>query len=86
MDAYYKRIFSTIAESAARAANTFYECPTCSEITYTFIEDGKRSCFRCKFDNIDTPVRCTGCLFGCYSCTNFNTKHNVICVSYDHSE
>ena len=59
-----------IAEEAAHAANTFYTCPICKERVYTFIENGKRMCFRCKFDYSESYIRCTGCLLGCYACKN----------------
>ena len=60
-----------VAEEAAHAANTFYRCPTCSERVYTFIENGQRICFRCKFDYSEPSIRCSGCFIGCHACKNY---------------
>jgi len=64
-----KQLFSSIAEIAAHRAHTFYQCPRCEEKVYTFIENGVRMCFRCKF-NDSPPYRCGFCLLGCYNCKN----------------
>lgn len=63
----YKRLYLDAVEMAAHISNTFYTCPICKEKAYTFVENGVRMCFRCKF-NESPPYRCGFCLLGCYNC------------------
>ena len=62
-----KRLYSEVVELAAHKSATFYECSMCADKVYTFVENGVRMCFRCKF-NASPPYRCGFCLLGCYNC------------------